>query len=191
MTTGWKIRSSGTIAPLGNDQFEWPLPCVPDALQPLFADNGVFAIVDAAKVFGLVEQLAASDLRHQCLFKGQARETWGDVAPWLVQLPSDHAFTRRLFTSDADTNPVNGLYDTQAAMFVVSDLPFDAVFAHLRKFNKVKTEDGRVLFLRYYDPVRFADLLDAIPHEQMGQIHGPLRFLCIQRDHSFNETEAT
>lgn len=96
--------SVGTIAdvePL-DDQFGvHPPRTVPDALHaPLFgqpeptraeiATHGdrdkvppmrTYAILDAAKVFGLAETLAASGLDHRCLFKGAAFAELKDVAP--------------------------------------------------------------------------------------------------------------
>lgn len=81
---------------MGTNSFgAWPQKTVPDTLQaPLFgslADGcetvlGCFAILDGAKIGNLPEVLTASGLPHRCLFQGDAFDTLGDAAPWIVQL---------------------------------------------------------------------------------------------------------
>ena len=51
----------------------------------IFAETvRTYAILDAAKAPGLPELLAASELEHRCLFKGDTYEELKDVAPWIV-----------------------------------------------------------------------------------------------------------
>ena len=57
-----------------------------------------YAVLDAAKAFGLPEMLEASGLDHACLFQGVAAADYRDAAPWLVRLEDGHRFTRGLFT---------------------------------------------------------------------------------------------
>lgn len=133
---------------------------VPDALSDrLFGPSQapIYAILDAAKVAHLPEELANSGLHHRCLFKDQAFDDYKDVAPWLVRLEADHLFTRNLFTqSDAPWH----LWGKAPGIFVQSSSPFDAIWAHFRKFTKVRNGQGKWFYFRFWEPDFVAGLLE-------------------------------
>lgn len=108
----------------------------------LFPKNGparsCSALIDAAWVFGLPERLEAAELQAKCLFKGDAADEFGDVAPWLVQLEEGADFTRDLLTA-SDAHRHN--WADEPGIFILSDQPFEQIYAHLRKFTKLR--DGR------------------------------------------------
>lgn len=131
------------------------LKTVPDALhEPLFGQHSgvplhTYAILDAAKVPNLPELLNASGLIHKCFFKGDAYDELKDVAPWIVQLEDDNAFTRNLFTkSDAPWH----LWDTEPGIYLRSYGTLNEMWKHLRKFTKVQDEDGKWLYFRFWEP---------------------------------------
>ncbi len=108
-----------------------------------------YAILDAAKIEGLPEMLEASGLEHRCLFKGSAFDELQDVAPWLVRLEKDSAFTRNLFTrGDAPWH----LWDREPGLYVRSRAAMNELWAHFRKFTKVQDEHGRWIYFRFWEP---------------------------------------
>ncbi len=168
---------------------------VPAELRPLLFPPGkpAFAVIDAAKVFGLPQILEASGLRHECLYTGQAREEMGAAAPWLAELKEGHDLTRQIFAEGASGRSVSHM--NGATMLLVArdgeaEMDFAAVHAHLRRFTKVRAEDGSVMLLRFYDPLTFRDLLEAMPGWQLALLHGPLRFICIDADARWTASEA-
>ncbi|WP_179381730.1 DUF4123 domain-containing protein [Jannaschia marina] len=134
---------------------------VPTALRdPLFGQPDIiagrsvlplhtYAVLDAARVPGLPEMLDGSGLDHACLFQGQAASELRDVAPWLVRLEESHGLTRALFTRG---DGPNHLWDKEPGIFLRSQEALDAVRKHLRKFTKVRDEDGRWYYARFWEP---------------------------------------
>lgn len=132
---------------------------VPDALlRPLLepADIPTYAIIDAAKVTNLAEMLVGSGLPHRCLFKGAAYDEYKDVAPWLIQIKGDNDFTRNLFTaSDAPWH----LWDMVQGIYLRSDAQFDDIWAHFRKFTKVRDPKGKWYYFRFWEAPYLTGLL--------------------------------
>lgn len=151
-----KLSFLTSIDPLEPQIGVWPKRCAPDVLVgPLFgplderdAVPATLAVIDAAKVANLPEELDASGLPHRCLFQGNARQDWGHVAPWLVALSAEARLTRRLFTAA----PPFGLWAAGAAMFLRADRSLDDLWRHFRKFTQVQDEDGKWLFFRFWQP---------------------------------------
>ncbi len=189
MTKSWKYTDSGTIEPLAARDLDWPSRTVPSTLEEVFSfdEAHVYAVVDAAKVFGLPELLNASGLEHRFLYYGHAEEDWGDVAPWLVRLDPNHGLTRQFFLAGEDEASLS--FQKSVALFLISTEGFDAVSAHLRRFTKMKAEDGRVLMLRFYDPVTFLDLLEVMPASQVAELHGSFKVVCLQANGTWSCTE--
>ena len=80
--------------------------CLPEplagALFSASSDRQAYAILDAARFFGLVQMLEASRLPHRTLLPETASDEdesdCDDVAPYLVQLDAGNRFVRNLFT---------------------------------------------------------------------------------------------
>lgn len=106
-----------------------------------------YAILDAAKVQGLPEMLEASGLEHRCLFKGEALDELGDVAPWIVQLDEESSFTRNLFTEG--TAPWQ-MWDKQPGIYIRSHAMLDELWRHFRKFTRIQNEEGKWHFLAFW-----------------------------------------
>ena len=127
-----------------------------------------YAVLDAAKVQGLPEMLETSGLDHACLFQGAAAEDYGDVAPWIVRLEEGHRLTRGLFTQgDAPWD----MWETEPGIFLRSATSLDARRNHLRKFTKVRDENGKWVFLRYWEPrviALYARILDPTAEEHLA-----------------------
>lgn len=122
----------------------------PEQVQPMHT----YAILDAAKVVGLPELLAASGLDHHCLFKGEAFEELAEVAPWIVRIEDGNSFVRKLFThSDAGWH----LWDKEPGIYLRSRGSLGEMWRHFRKFTKVKDEQGKWYYFRFWEkPVPYA-----------------------------------
>ena len=116
----------------------------PAAVPPM----QTYAILDAAKLTNLPELLERSGLEHRCLFKDDAYDELKNVAPWIVRLEEDNAFTRHLFTrSEANWH----LWDKAAGIYVRSRGSLDVMWRHLRKFTRVQDEDGQWFYGRFWE----------------------------------------
>lgn len=156
-----RLTSLSMIEPLGLQLGVWPKRCVPEPLADLlFGDVpdrdrpgdaaspcATWAVLDAACVPNLPEELEASGLAHRCLFRGKAQDDWGHVAPWLVALRPDARLTRRLFTAE----PPFGLWDAAAAMFLRSRRTMDDLWRHFRKYTRIQDDAGSWLYFRFWD----------------------------------------
>ncbi len=118
-----------------------------------------FALLDAAKVTGLVELLESSELEHRCFFKGRPFEALKDVAPWLVRLEPGNRFTRYLFTDDPQGDVPWYLWRTNPGIFIRSQSGFEQVFKHFRKFIKVTDDTGAWLYVRMAEPAFWQGLI--------------------------------
>ncbi|SDY10706.1 protein of unknown function [Tritonibacter mobilis] len=166
----WRRAASGTLEPHPMFRAEASLSSTRTFMEAIFPPTAkhTYAVMDAAKIFGFQEVLESSGMQHECLYRGRAQERWGDVAPWLVRLKADHALTRELLLKK--NNPASFSFLKAPALFLTTDYSFDVVLKHLRRFTKVRAEDGRVLLLRFYDPITFSDLLEAMPSIQVSEL---------------------
>lgn len=115
-----------------------------------------YAILDAAKVVNLPELLEHSGLEHRCLFKNQAQEDYGDVAPWLVELNPDSRLLRQLFTR---AEGPGHFWDAEAAVFLRSRSGIDQLWRHLRKFTQLRDAHGRMRYFRFWQADLLLDIL--------------------------------
>ena len=117
-----------------------------------------YAILDASKVPDLAEMLAASGLRHRCLFVGKAFEDLQDVAPYLVELEPNHSFTANLFTqSDAPWH----LWGRNAGVILRGPARFKRLHAHLRRKMQILDSQNKAFFFRFWDPIHLLTFFKA------------------------------
>lgn len=139
---------------------------LPDELIPILFDpagtspsHHTYALLDGAKVAGLADMLRASGLEHRCLFKGKPASDLREVAPWIVRLTPEARLTRNLFTSG---RMPGALWDRQPGVFLRSRGTLDEMWNYLRKFTRMRDQNGMWFYVRYWDPACFdltADLL--------------------------------
>lgn len=155
------IETTDEIEPLDSQiGVKKPLTVPPRIRQQLFsspeeiADSGAsfsntYAVIDAAKVPGLPEMLESSGLEHECLFQGEAERELKDVAPWVVRLEESSSFTRCLFTSGKASWQ---MWDAEFGIFVRSEQQLSDLRRALRKFTKVKDQNGKWFYFRFWEP---------------------------------------
>ena len=139
-----------------------PLPLV-----ELMREQGktLFAMVDAAQVPDLPTLLSATGAPCRSLFEGDSARNLRDVAPYLVHLGDAPALLQRLLEQG---------WGHAWASYLSCDLPFDELRRHLRKFLMVKTDDGRQVYFRFYDPRVLRTFLPTCTPEQLKQFFGPI-----------------
>lgn len=152
----------GPIAPLQSGLGPNSQRMLPEQIQRIFFDPAssceggkhfTYAILDAAKVVNLPERLEISGLENRCLFQGDTYDDLKDVAPWIVRLEEENAFTRSLFTAGDD--PRN-LWDKKPGILLRSSADLGTLWKHFRNFTMFQ---GSAM-LRFYDPVVTYTILD-------------------------------
>lgn len=171
--TSTTVELIADLAPLDAQLDIIERKCVPDTLHAsLFGPLGdktpaCFAILDAAKIHDLPELLIGSGLEHKCLFTGDALDELGHVAPWIVRLEDGNNFTRALFTQTDPPTPWTH-WAKDAGIYLRSTASLEDLWAHFRKFTKVRVEGlpddhrGAWQYFRFYDPEQAAIYFDAI-----------------------------
>ncbi|WP_417271894.1 DUF4123 domain-containing protein [Celeribacter halophilus] len=179
------IEEIEDVRPLDLQRDVWPAKTVPDVLaehifgQPSTSDTDTealsasaesqgfplktYAVLDAAKVFGLREILEASELNFRCLFKGEAEKDYVDAAPYLVELKEQSSFTRTLFTHLPhlpDNMTSRHLWHRTPGIYLRSRSAFDDVWTHFRKFTRIQDKHGKWYYFRFWEGGMLGSLLE-------------------------------
>jgi len=109
------------------------------------ARHQAYWLLDGARdpaIFGL---LRAGGLEYSCLYTGNLHPRLQAAAPYLVHLAANSLTTNRLLRSGWGKSW--GILTTAAP-----DVTLARQRLHFKKFLRVRTEDGRELAFRFYDP---------------------------------------
>lgn len=128
-------------------------------LQPLFA------ILDAARDPNILKLLLDSKEQFQSLYQGKQGEALVHFAPYLVRLPQPSPLIEKLV--------LNG-WGKSWGVYLTCDQPFEAVRTHFRRFLMVKTEAGKHIYFRFYDPRVLRVFLPSCTVEQLNLFFGPV-----------------
>ncbi|WP_168222941.1 DUF4123 domain-containing protein [Oceanicola sp. D3] len=139
------------------------------------SEHWTYAVLDAGRILHLPERLDGSGLRHRCLFSGRSQQDMGDVAPWLVELDPTSPLTRDLFSRGEATHH---LWSAYPGLFIRTPARFEMLWAHLRKFTRLRDESGRWLYFRFWEPTTFSTLSGIAPSEEpwLGRFFGNHQF---------------
>lgn len=124
----------------------------------------VWAILDCARDPTIYLALLESRLEFRCLYSGTLPRALEMVAPQLVELSPANRLTR-LWLAD-------GWGQSWGVFLKVAD-PSN-LRHHLRKFLKVRDEQGRKLLFRYYDPRVLRAFLPLAEPQQLQDLFGPI-----------------
>ena len=104
-----------------------------------------YAVLDGAAIPDLLDELYANGERPEfaCLYRGELEPDIAAVAPYLVRLDPESAFTDWLLTHG---------WGKHFGIFARSAAGLEMVRRHFRKFLRVKGPEGNILYFRYYDP---------------------------------------
>lgn len=134
------------------------------------ADSNVYAVVDGASSPDLQQALYTHQPEYECLYRGELEPDIAEVAPYLVRLEPEAAFTQWVIERG---------WGAHWGVFAVTDVPLDAMRRHFRKFLVVHDAAGRPLLFRYYDPRVLRVYLPTCTAEELATVFGPVHcFVC-------------
>jgi len=130
-----------------------------------FLSAASFAILDAATMGAEFKTAASRQPLHTCLFRGESEQNLATVAPYLFPLTDAATFGKWLL----DTGWGRGW-----GVRIVTAASNESLRVHLRKFLIVKTEDGKELYFRYYDPRVLRVILPSFKSTELKELFGPI-----------------
>lgn len=136
--------------------------------QRLFAaEEGLntYAVLDGASIPGLLERLDDEEPEFACLYRGELEPELAEVAPYLVQLEPDSAFTEWLLSKG---------WGKHWGIFAATGADLAATRRHFRTFLMVKSPDRSQLYFRFYDPRVFRVYLPTCNAEELAIVFGPI-----------------
>ena len=138
----------------------------------LSVSSNLYMLVDAARAKPIHPRLLALDrvTQTRSLYQGDIGVNLGHLSPWLVTI-TEHPDIAWL----AETG-----FGQSWGLFVVSDVAFEDVRRHLRKFNLVQRPDGRQLVFRFYDPRVMRGFLPVCGPEELRQFFGPIQAFLVE-----------
>jgi hypothetical protein len=138
----------------------------PEGVGP---SHRVYAILDGARDPAIEEAVKSSGAEHCCLYAGPLHPELAAVAPYLVSLPSDAHWTRaRMRTFFERTRALS------SGVFVTAQEELEAMRRHFRRFLRVRTEDGKTLLFRFYDPRVLRVYLPTCTDGELATVFGPI-----------------
>jgi hypothetical protein len=145
-----------------------------DLLQALEAQQEpLFAILDAARDPVVLARLLNSGEQYQSLYEGAEGETLAFVAPYLVYLPKRSPFLATLVREGWGKN---------WGVYLTCGQTFKEVRRHLRHFLLVKTDTGKELYFRFYDPRVLRTYLPTCTVQEITNFFGPIRSYLLEAE---------
>lgn len=124
----------------------------------------IWAVLDCARDARIFRHLQMSRLDYQCLYSGDLPTELRVVAPHMVELSPRYRFTKTLLDEG---------WGNSWGIFVRID-DSTRLRHHLRKLLTVRTEDGRRLLFRFYDPRVLRAYLPTCTADELEQVFGPI-----------------
>jgi hypothetical protein len=126
--------------------------------------KSVWALLDLARDERIYRVLFESRLEFLCLYSGRLPRLLELAAPHMVELLPGHRFVNRLLDEG---------WGNSWGVFVTIQDP-TILRRHLRRFLKVRDEDGRELLFRFYDPRVLRVYLPTCRQDELAQVFGPV-----------------
>jgi hypothetical protein len=136
----------------------------------------VYAVLDAARDPLVFLMVRACGLPYACLYAGPIPAELAEAAPYVVQLRRDHPFPGELLEE---------AWGKSWGVFATAPSDLEAMRRHLRRFLRVKREDGKTMVFRYYDPRVLRVYLPTCTDAELATFFGPVsRFVLEDADAS-------
>ena len=144
-------------------------------LQALWPDGAksklsVWGVLDCARDPKIYLALLESKLEFRCLYSGKLPRELELVAPHLVELFPSSRLTARWIDE--------GWGQAWGVMLKIDDA--SNLRHHLRKFLKVRDQQGRSLIFRYYDPRVLRIYLPTCWQDELKTLFGPISAYVIE-----------
>ncbi len=148
------------------------------ALEAIFTGPGrPYAIVDAARTRRVLRLVKDCGERAAILYEGRIAPEIAEVAPYLI--PAERG------SGVAEDVAAAGWGDAWGVFCNTRATP-DELRRHLRKFLTVRTETGKKLLFRFYDPRVLRAYLPTCTPAELQAFFGPVeRFVCEADDARF------
>ena len=127
----------------------------------------LFLLADAARDDAVLPTLLRAGVEHRSLYEGWQGEGLSEVAPYLAAVPREGPFL------DAW---VDASWGASWGTFLFSDVTIFELRRHLRRFLKVRSEDGKTLLFRFYDPRVLRAYLPTCTPAETEAFLGPVRW---------------
>ncbi len=124
-----------------------------------------YIVFDAAKMNSQIEVAKRFNQKFMCLYKGEAEEKLSTVAPWLFTYPKPSMFSDWYLARSGQQH---------WGIIVETQKDFKTVYLHLKKFLMVKTEAGKKMYFRFYDPRVLPTFLETSDEAQLKAFFGPI-----------------
>lgn len=135
----------------------------------------LFAILDAARDDRILDLLRNSGEEYQSLYEGKQGEDLVSFAPYLVRIPGESVLLQHL---------VKEGWGKSWGIYLTCDKPFQDVRKHFRHFLLIRTEDGKELYFRFYDPRVLRVYLPTCTPEDTTLFWGPVQVYLVESQHS-------
>ncbi|MFD2520226.1 DUF4123 domain-containing protein [Emticicia soli] len=131
-----------------------------------------FLLLDSARMNAAIEKAKefAGEKSFICLYKGLAEERLSGVAPYLFN------YDNSIF---GEWHMKEG-WGNSWGLFVSADLSLQDLSRHFRRFLMVKTEEGKQLYFRFYDPRVLRIFLPTCDTQQLEDFFGPIHFFFME-----------
>jgi hypothetical protein len=125
----------------------------------------LYAILDTAREERIYHKLADAEIECVSLFRGEKAHEMATVAPYLIALHRNDAFTSWLF---------NNGWGKSWSIIIESSVGFDDLKRHFRSFLMVYDDEGKPLYFRFYDPRVLRVYLPTCNESELKIIFGPV-----------------
>ena len=141
----------------------------------IFGDSTwkAYALLDGASVPELPQRLWELEPDFECLYRGELEPDIAEVAPYLVRLQPDHAFTAWVLEKG---------WGNHWGIVALSEAEIYVLRRHFRTFTMVRDPDGKILYFRYYDPRVLRVYLPLCNQEEMAAVFGPVVAYLLEDD---------
>jgi len=125
-----------------------------------------YAIIDAAQDEKICPMIMRSNAPYACLFLGNQAMDMAPVAPYLIQIEKKNAVTQTFIEKGWNNN---------WGIILTSDVEFDIIKRHFRKFITVQNEEGKMMMFRFYDPRVVKIFLPLCLPDELNMFFGPVK----------------
>lgn len=125
----------------------------------------LYAVLDGARDARIHTALRESTQPYRCLFEGKLDAELAAAAPYLVQLGREAPLTHWLLEEG---------WGESWGIFAASYGNLEMVRRHFRRLLRVRDEQGRSMYFRYYDPRVLGVYLPTCTDEEKRAVFGPV-----------------
>ena len=129
-----------------------------------------YHLLDAARMGFTMETARQLNPVHESLYRGRSEEVLDSIAPYLFQYELRSGFDTWLQENYGDSWGVG----------VISDAPMEVLHKHFRKFLLVKTDNGKEMYFRFYDPRVLRVFLPSCDAIQLAEFFGPVQQFSVE-----------